>query len=214
MSDHCDTNFDIFVDADSRASRRSFQRIEMPDADVIVYERFFDKAKSDAYFRELNDNAAWKQEKIKLYGRFIDLPRLTAWYGDDGKSYRYSGISVSPRPWTPALLEIKQAIEAVSGTQFNSVLLNKYRNERDSVAWHSDDEPELGENPVVGSVSFGATRTFKFKHKTAGLRKDVLLPHGGYSLMRGPTQHHWLHQISKQSARRGARINLTFRAIQ
>lgn len=192
----------------------SFQRIELPDADVIVCERFFDKAKSDEYFKALSGNAAWKQEKIKRYGRLIDLPRLTAWYGDEDKSYKYSGITVNPEPWTPTLLEIKQAIETVSETQFNSVLLNKYRNERDSVAWHSDDERELGKNPVIGSVSFGATRTFKFKHKTAGLRKDILLPHGGYLLMRGLTQHHWLHQISKQSARLGMRINLTFRVIQ
>lgn len=213
MSDYSNPNFDMFADADSLASRQSFQRIEMPNADVVLYERIFDKARSDNYFAELSDTAAWKQEKIRLYGKLVDLPRLTAWYGEEGKSYTYSGITVSPEPWTSTLLEIKKAIEAVSAVTFNSVLLNKYKNERDSVAWHSDDEPELGQNPVIGSVSFGETRTFQFKHKKSGLRKKLILSHGSYLLMRGTTQHHWLHQIPKQTARRSSRINLTFRVI-
>lgn len=214
MSDYSTLSLDMFAEADSQTNQPSCQGIEMPDADVVFCERFFDKAKSDDYFTELNDTTAWKQEKIKLYGKLIDLPRLTAWYGDEGKSYKYSGITVSPEPWTSTLFEIKKAIEAVSGVKFNSVLLNKYRNERDSVAWHSDDEPDLGKNPVIGSVSFGATRTFRFKHKTAGLRKAVSLPHGSYLLMKGPTQHCWLHQVAKQSAPQGTRINLTFRIIR
>ncbi len=214
MSDHLYPNLDMFADAGATPSGHAFKRVEMPDADVILFKCFFDVSTGDAYFKELNENAAWKQEKIKLYGRRIDLPRLTAWYGDKGKSYRYSGITVSPEPWTPILLAIKQAIEAVSGIRFNSVLLNKYRTERDSVAWHSDDELELGRNPVIGSVSFGEARAFQFKHKTRGLREQIILSHGSYLIMRGTTQHHWLHQIPKQTALRGARINLTFRVIQ
>jgi len=153
MNDYGNPISDMFADANLQASRQLFQRIKMSDADVIVFERFFNTAKSDEYFKALNENVVWKQERAKFYGKFIDLPRLTAWYGDEGKSYKYSGITVNPEPWTPTLMEIKKAVEAVSGLEFNSVLLNKYRNERDSVAWHSDDEPELGKNPVIGSVS-------------------------------------------------------------
>ena len=115
---------------------------------------------------QLKENVTWQQEEIKLYGRVIPLPRLTAWFGDEGKTYMYSGITVEPEPWTPTLLQIKNRIEEVSDVTFNSVLLNYYRNERDSVSWHSDDEPELGKNPIIGSVSFGDVRTFQLKHKT------------------------------------------------
>src|SRR5262249_34989131 len=111
-----------------------------------------------------------KCESIKLYGRPIDVPRLTAWYGEAGTGYTYSGIVNEPQPWTPALLEVKRAVEVPAGVTFNSVLLNRYRTGRDSVAWHSDDEKEFGENPVIASVSFGGTRTFQFKHKK---RKDL-----------------------------------------
>jgi alkylated DNA repair dioxygenase AlkB len=112
------------------------------------------------------------------------------------------------------LLDIKRAIEAISGIQFNSVLLNMYRTGRDSVAWHSDDEPELGREPVIGSVSLGQTRVFQFKHKISGLREEIILRHGSYLLMRGTTQHHWLHQIPKQTTACDSRINLTFRVVQ
>jgi alkylated DNA repair dioxygenase AlkB len=204
----------VFTDAGSTLSGHMFKRIDMPDADVILFEGFFDASTSDVFFKELNENAAWRREKIKLYGKRISIPRLTAWYGDQGKSYKYSGITVSPEPWTPALLDIKRAIEAISGIQFNSVLLNMYRTGRDSVAWHSDDEPELGREPVIGSVSLGQTRVFQFKHKISGLREEIILRHGSYLLMRGTTQHHWLHQIPKQTTACDSRINLTFRVVQ
>ena len=121
----------------------------MPEADVVLYRTYFTGLQSDAFFEELQRNASWNQEKIKLYGKLIDLPRLTAWYGDEGRSYTYSGITVTPIPWMLVLLEIKKEIEVLSGVIFNSVLLNLYRDERDSVSWHSDDEPELGRDPVI-----------------------------------------------------------------
>lgn len=188
--------------------------LDMVDADVILYPTFFAEAEADRLFGTLSDSIAWQQETVKLYGRVMDQPRLTAWYGDAGRSYTYSGITMHPQPWTPDLLHIRQRVEAVAGGVFNSVLLNQYRNERDSVSWHSDDEPELGVNPVIASVSFGAARRFQFKHKSVPeQRAAVDLTHGSLLLMRGPTQHFWKHQIPKSSLLHGPRINLTFRVV-
>jgi alkylated DNA repair dioxygenase AlkB len=214
MNNHNISSRNLFDDTEETPHQRSFERLEMPDADVIFYRTFFTEAQSNALYEELYSNTSWKQEKIKLYGKLIELPRLTAWYGDEGKSYMYSGITVTANPWIPVLREIKKEIEAVSGVIFNSVLLNLYRGERDSVAWHSDDEPELGRDPIIGSVSFGATRSFQFKHKDKTLRRKIDLSHGSYLLMSGPTQHFWLHQVPKETEPRGERINLTFRIIK
>ena len=215
MSNHNVSSGNLFGDTEQTLSQRSFERLEMIEADVIFYRTFFMEVQANAFYEELYKNANWKQEQIKLYGKLIDLPRRTAWYGDEGRSYTYSGITVTPNPWIPVLLEIKKEIEAVSGVIFNNVLLNLYRGERDSVAWHSDDEPELGHDPIIGSVSFGATRRFQFKHKLdKAPRQKIDLPHGSYLLMRGSTQHSWLHQVPKETKPRGARINLTFRVIK
>jgi alkylated DNA repair dioxygenase AlkB len=191
------------------------ERLAMPDAEVLFYRAFFAGPVADALFKELLETTSWKQEALKLYGKMIDLPRLTAWYGDPGKTYRYSNLHLHPELWTPPLLAVKRDIEAVSGVVFNSVLLNLYRGGRDSVSWHSDDEPELGTDPVIGSVSFGEARAFQFRHKRDRKRRlRVELTHGSYLLMRGPTQHHWLHQVPKDPAAHGPRVNLTFRIIR
>ncbi len=188
--------------------------LEMPDSEIVFYPSFFSKERSDAYYDDLYANIAWKQEQIKLYGKQLDLPRLTAWYGDRGASYKYSGIRVKPQSWIAPLLEIKKAIESLSGNVFNSVLLNLYRQERDGVSWHSDNEPELGQNPIIGSVSFGGTRRFQFKHKkNKAWRYEIKLPHGSYLLMKGATQNYWLHQVPKETKPYRPRINLTFRTI-
>ena len=190
------------------------EAIPIQDGELRLYPYLFSREERGTFFVQLKDKINWQQEEIKLYGKVIPLPRLTAWFGDEGKTYMYSGITVKPEPWTPTLLEIKSRIEEVSNVTFNSVLLNYYRNERDSVSWHSDDEPELGKNPTIGSVSFGDVRTFQLKHKTdksLTISKD--LPDGSYLEMAGSTQHHWLHQIPKRSRKIGPRINLTFRII-
>lgn len=162
----------------------------------------------------LIDRIAWKHEKIKLFGREVWQPRLTAYYGDQGKPYAYSHISLDPNPWTEELRFIKEKIESVSGHQFTSVLLNYYRDGQDSMGWHSDDEKELGLNPVIGSVSFGTPRKFMLKHKKdKTLKSSVMLENGSLLLMQGTTQHHWYHQIPKTKKPLGARINLTFRKI-
>ncbi len=188
--------------------------LQMRDAEVLFYPAFFTQAESDAYLDDLTHHIAWKQETINILGAAVPIPRLTAWYGDEGNSYRWSGITQHPHPWTPTLLRMKVRIEQAAGVSFNSVLLNLYRDGRDSVAWHSDDEPELGRNPVIASVSFGAERRFQFKHKhNPDLRQAIDLTHGSLLLMRGTTQHFWKHQIPKTKQPCGARINLTFRTI-
>jgi alkylated DNA repair dioxygenase AlkB len=189
--------------------------LSMPDAEVLLYRGFFPAPASDRFLEVLRSTIAWQQEHLRLYGRRLPMPRLTAWYGDEGTSYTYSGHTRQPQAWTPLLLAIKLQVEAVAAVVFNSVLLNLYRDGQDSVAWHSDDEPELGQEPVIGSVSFGATRQFQFKHKQhQALRTHIALTHGSLLLMRGATQHHWLHRIPKTTTVHSPRINLTFRLIQ
>lgn len=192
----------------------SVVKLPLPDAEVFHYPVLFGQAESDALFTQLLDSIAWQQDSIRIYDRRIPLPRLTAWYGDAGTRYTYSGITMEPQPWAPALLQIKQAIEPLAGVKFNSVLLNLYRDGRDSVAWHSDDEPELGKNPVIGSVSFGATRRFCLRHQVdRSLKQEIALTHGSLLLMQGTTQRFWQHQIPKTAKSVAPRINLTFRVI-
>jgi len=193
---------------------RCFQTLDLPQAEVILYPAFFSAPEADRLLRELRDTTAWRQESITLYGKTIEVPRRTAWYGDEGTRYIYSGITNVPLPWTPALMEVKRAVEPPAGVAFNSVLLNRYRTGQDSVSWHADDEPEFGEQPVIASVSFGGTRTFQFKHKERkGLKASVELTHGSLLIMRGGTQANWLHRVPKTTKPVEERLNLTFRAI-
>ncbi|MGH9839117.1 MAG: alpha-ketoglutarate-dependent dioxygenase AlkB family protein [Blastocatellia bacterium] len=187
----------------------------LPDAEVTLNHQIFTPAESDCFFAELLSHTSWSQGEIKLYGKLYREPRLTAWYGDEGKSYSYSGITLHPLPWTPLLAEIKDRVDEAAQTTFNSVLLNLYRDGRDSNSWHQDNEPELGRNPAIASVSFGATRRFQMRHK---FRKELPkvemdLEHGSLLLMTGPTQHFWQHQIPKTARPIEPRINLTFRVI-
>lgn len=184
------------------------------DGEVLFFPNYFSKADSDRLFKSLIDNILWQQDQIRIFGKMIDLPRLTAWYGEKDLSYTYSGISMKSNLWTPDLLEIKKHIEKEAKVNFTGVLLNLYRDGKDSVAWHSDDEKELGINPVIGSVSFGASRTFKFRHLQDKIVKKIELTHGSFVLMQKETQHKWEHEIPKTSKRLTPRINLTFRVIQ
>ncbi len=190
------------------------QVLPMQDAKVTFYQSFFNSKESDEVFTILLSEINWRQDKMKLYGKEIDLPRKTAWYGDRNKSYTFSGIHLNPEPWTPTLLKVKQRIEEIAEVQFNSVLLNLYRHGSDGISWHTDAEPELGENPVIGSVSFGGARRFMFRHRQDHeLKAEVELTHGSFLLMAGETQHFWQHQIPKTSRQVEPRINLTFRDI-
>lgn len=185
------------------------------DGEVILYQIFFSTKESNLFFAQLRSNVKWRQENIWMFGKTIPIPRLSAWYGDEGKSYTYSGITHHPLPWIPVISQIKNRIEIISKVKFNSVLLNLYRHGKDSMSWHSDDELELGKNPIIASVSFGETRRFCFRHKQFKAEKVAInLTHGSLLLMRGATQHYWQHQVPKTAKVVDARINLTFRVIK
>ena len=171
---------------------------------------------SEIVLRCLIDEIPWRAEKIVVRGKTYPQPRLIAWYGDIGKNYTYSGIYLEALPWTQALLDIKSRVEAVAHTDFNSVLLNYYRDHRDSMGMHSDDEPELGERPVLASLSLGEERIFILKHKREKALKPVRLQlaSGSLLLMKGETQRYWKHGIDKETRPCGPRVNLTFRRIR
>jgi alkylated DNA repair dioxygenase AlkB len=149
-----------------------------------------------------------------MYGKRINFPRLTAWYGDNDKPYSFSGITLNPLVWTKTLLEIKNRIEPKAGVCFNSVLLNLYRDGNDSISWHTDAEPELGKNPVIASVNFGETRNFQLRHIETKEKIEIELVHGSLLIMQGELQHFWQHQVPKTSKKIKDRINLTFRVIK
>lgn len=180
------------------------------DGGILLYDgTFFPPAEADALYATLLRETAWKQE----IGRGRPFPRLTAWYAGAGLEYRYSGVTHVGAGWTPTLLDIKQRIEPVAGATFNSVLLNRYRTGRDSIGMHADDEPELGTNPVIASISLGAVRTFLLRHRKTREKRTLRLAHGSLLVMAGTCQHHWLHGVPKTDEAVGERINLTWRRI-
>ncbi|GEO05581.1 alkylated DNA repair protein [Adhaeribacter aerolatus] len=191
-------------------------KLALPNAEIYFWPQFFSPRQSNYYLTELTRTVAWRQDKIRMFGKEFLLPRLTAWYGDAGKSYQYSGISMKPLPWLPVLLPLKEVVEAAAGHRFNSVLLNYYRHGQDSMGWHSDDEPELGLNPVIASVSFGQDRRFDLRHRQDKTvpKQSVWLEDGSLLLMQGATQHYWQHQLPKSAKAPGTRLNLTFRTIK
>lgn len=191
------------------------ERIPLPDADVQFRPSFYGSPQSEDFLNRLLAETCWKQEAITLWGKQHLQPRLSAWYGDADTMYAYSGVVLNPHPWTDTLLQIRRDIEEATGHRFNSVLLNLYRDENDSVGWHSDAEPELGSMPVIASLSLGETRTFRFRHKSRKELKPISLEltDGSLLLMAGPTQRFWQHTLVKERRPCGPRINLTFRTI-
>lgn len=161
--------------------------------------------------RRLVEETAWRAETVIVYGKRYLQPRLTAWHGE--ARYTYSGLTLEPLPFTPLLQQIRAAVEAATGRRFNSVLLNYYRNERDSMGMHSDDEPELGPEPAIASLSLGASRTFVLRHKRSKQTMKVELADGSLLFMSGKLQQNWLHGINKSTRPQGPRLNLTFRCI-
>ena len=212
--------------------------ITVPHGKLFYSEFFFNKKISDRsieYFLENNTNdwkttdwtcvekelldtiafknINWHHDKIKMYGKEIYLPRLSAWYGDSDKPYTYSGLTLQPKRWNEGLLYIKDQISKISGVNFNSVLMNWYRNGEDYLNWHTDAEKELGKNPVIGSVNFGEERDFLIRLNDKSKKISIPLKHGTFLLMSGEMQHFWQHSIPKRKKVKGSRFNLTFRVI-
>jgi alkylated DNA repair dioxygenase AlkB len=193
---------------------KSSINLNLKDADVIYYPNFFNTNEADSYFECLLEDLNWRQDQITVFGKTFFQPRLTAFYATNKKAYKYSNITMQPNSFKGGLLDIKNKIETVLEIKFTSCLANLYRNGSDSNGWHADDEKELGKNPIIASVSFGAERSFHFKHKNnATLKSKLILQHGSLLLMQGATQHNWLHQVPKTKKNIGKRINLTFRII-
>ena len=189
-------------------------RLPLAGADAMYYPNFIAANESEVLFEQLLAETAWQQDDIKVFGKVYAQPRLTALYAENEQPYSYSNITMYPRPFTPLLLNLKERIEKVTDAAFTTVLLNLYRNGNDSNGWHADDEKELGQNPVIASLSFGATRVFKFREKADKSNTYKLeLGAGSLLLMQGATQHLWQHQIPKTKKEVGPRINLTFRVL-
>ncbi|WP_047545044.1 alpha-ketoglutarate-dependent dioxygenase AlkB family protein [Psychroserpens sp. Hel_I_66] len=186
----------------------------LPNAQLIYIENFYDKAKADTYFERLKTTVHWQQDDIKVFGKTYQQPRLTALFANNNKPYSYSNITMQPKIFTSELQQIKMDIEKEAQHHFTSVLLNLYRDGSDSNGWHADNEKELGKNPVIASLSLGETRPFHFKHRRLkDERHKINLDHGSLLIMKGEMQHYWLHQIAKTKKDVGERINLTFRTI-
>lgn len=188
-------------------------RLDIEDGLLFFHERWLPAEASAAAFSALRAETPWKAEQIRMFGTLIDVPRRTAWYGDPGATYVYSGLRNDPLAWTPVLAALRDAVAAAAGAPMNSVLLNWYRDGRDSMGWHADAEPELGPDPVIASLSLGAPRRFVLRHaKKKGRAMTFVLGDGALLVMAGRTQHFYRHAVPKEEAA-GERINLTFRRI-
>lgn len=204
------------VNPDTFSFIMALSELRLPQAELLFDPTFLPAAEAGALLAQLTADVAWEQRAIRIFGQEIPQPRLTAWYGDAEARYTYSDLAWEPRPWLPALHALRQHLEAATGHRFNSVLLNLYRNGRDSMGWHADDEPELGPAPAIASLSLGATRRFRLRPGRAGLAHAPFgldLPGGSLLLMRGPTQRHWQHALPKTSRPVAPRLNLTFRLV-
>lgn len=188
--------------------------LNLPDAEFIYYPNFFLKEKADIFFETLLKETPWQHDEITIFGKKILQPRLTSLYGNEGKSYGYSNIVMHPHAFNNTLTFIKDEIENTINEHFTTVLLNLYRNEKDSNGWHADNEKELGRDPVIASLSLGEERVFQIKHNTnKEVKRSIILQHGSLLVMKNGAQIHYKHQIPKASKSKKPRINLTFRNI-
>ncbi|NOT88960.1 MAG: alpha-ketoglutarate-dependent dioxygenase AlkB [Lysobacter sp.] len=191
------------------------QRIDLAGAELGLDPAWLSCVEADALFDALLTGVAWEVHRIRMFGREVDSPRLSCWIGDPGAAYTYSRTRFDPHPWSPALRSIRTRLRDMLGIDFNSVLANRYRDGRDAMGWHSDDEPELGLRPVIASISLGATRRFGLKPRVEGGRRLALdLPHGSLLVMGGDTQTRYRHALPRTARAVGERINLTFRRIR
>lgn len=192
---------------------KSPMTLALPEAQVRYYPQWIPTEQANLYKKALEHDLPWRQDNLRMFGKTIAIPRLQSWHGDPECLYRYSGLSLAPAPWTDVLSNIRDKCNAECGIVFNSVLANWYRDGQDSMSMHADDEPELGPDPVIASVTFGAARPFVLKHKETGQRYVQVLEHGSLLVMSGSTQSHYLHGIAKTAKPIGDRINLTYRKL-
>ncbi|WP_311238778.1 MULTISPECIES: alpha-ketoglutarate-dependent dioxygenase AlkB [unclassified Xanthomonas] len=189
-------------------------RVALPGAQIHWCRGWLQAAQADGLMQALLEQVQWEVHRIRMFGRVVDSPRLSSWIGDADASYRYSGTQFAPQPWLEALQPVRARLQHETGCPFNSVLVNRYRSGADAMGWHSDDEPELGAQPVIASLSLGAARRFAFKHRDdAALKQTLELGHGDLLLMAGETQQHYKHALPRTARPVGERINLTFRQI-
>ncbi|AMK75814.1 MULTISPECIES: alpha-ketoglutarate-dependent dioxygenase AlkB family protein [Methylomonas] len=189
------------------------QNLAPSDGELYLLQAFYPASIADNYLQSLLHSLAWQTEQIHIYGRWVPVPRLMAWYGDPDADYRYSGVDHQPLPWTTELQTLRTDVETVCRQAFNSVLANLYRDGRDSMGCHADNEKELGPNPQIASLSFGETRLLRFRHARIRTTLNIELSHGDLLIMAGELQHHWRHELPKTRQAKQARINLTFRRI-
>ena len=191
-----------------------WQRFDLPDARVELARGWLAPGPAGVLMQALQAGLPWEVHHIRLFGRQVASPRLSCWIGDAGAVYRYSGASFVPHPWPPALAALRDRLQGELGRPFNSVLANRYRDGRDAMGWHSDNEPELGAEPLIASLSLGAVRRFVLRRRDDPARKLALdLEPGSLLLMGGDTQRCWKHALPRTARRVGERINLTFRQV-
>ncbi|MEN7551710.1 alpha-ketoglutarate-dependent dioxygenase AlkB [Rapidithrix thailandica] len=183
------------------------------DGTALYFGKILPVDKAQHYFERLLDTIAWKNDEAVIFGKHIITKRKAAWYGDRNYAYTYSNTTKQALPWTKELLELKALVESYTGTPYNSCLLNLYHNGEEGMAWHSDDEKELGKNTSIASLSLGADRKFAFKHKQDKTTVSVILERGSLLEMKGSTQTHWLHSLPKTKKVKTPRVNLTFRTM-
>lgn len=187
----------------------------LADAELDYLPGWINPALADSWLHMLVEQTPWQQPELFIHGRYHRTPRLTAWHGDPEARYRYSGKLHEPLPWTPLLSEIRHRLEKEVGQPLNAVLLNLYRDGQDSMGWHSDAEPELGRDPLIASLNLGGSRRFDLRRVgSTRIEHSLTLEHASLLVMRGPTQHHWQHQVAKTRQACAPRLNLTFRLIR
>lgn len=187
---------------------------DLPGADVSHLPAWLPQSDADALLHDLQQGVPWEVHRIRMFGRWVDSPRLSCWIGDPQAHYRYSGADFVPHSWPAALLPLRERLQQHCGARFNSVLANRYRDGRDSMGWHSDDEPELGTQPLIASLSLGAARRFLLRRRDDRAQvTEFVLGHGDLLVMAGDTQRHYQHALPKTACPMGERINLTFRWI-
>jgi len=183
------------------------------DGTVNYYGPIFSRSETQGYYEALLHGIPWKNDEAVIFGKHIITARKVAWYGNSNFSYTYSGTTKQALVWTAELAALKTKVENLTGTIFNSCLLNLYHTGDEGMSWHSDDEKSLGKNSTIASVSLGAEREFRFKHKRLDEKTSILLEDGSLLVMKDATQSHWLHSIPKSKKVRTPRINLTFRTM-